>query len=95
VRFRRVEICQGCPREWRPFNRSAAEVRRHIMAFSPPSRGFGALISGGRVNQNQAIAASIGTTRELILVVHDEVQSLAQPVRAASIREAHSLWVGW
>ena len=65
------------------------------MAFSPPSGGFRPLISGGRANQNQAIAASIGRTRELILVLHDEVQSLTQPVRVVSIREAHSASMGW
>jgi hypothetical protein len=72
-----MEICQRRPKEWRPFNRSAAEVLCDAMAFSIPSGVLRALISGGRVNQNQAIAASIPMTRELILVLHDELQLLA------------------
>jgi hypothetical protein len=62
---------------------------------SDPSGGFCTFISSGRVDQNQAITASIGTTRKLILVLHDKVQSLTQPVRVVSIREAHSAWMGW
>ena len=47
------------------------------------------------LNQNQAIAASIGTTRELIMVLHDEVQSLTQPSEwYPSVKRTPLGWAG-
>ncbi|HJY81082.1 MAG TPA: hypothetical protein VKK81_08370 [Candidatus Binatia bacterium] len=55
--------------------------------------GFRAFIFSGRVDQNQTMTASIGAMRELILVFHDEVEGLSQPVRAVFIPEGHP-WMG-
>ena len=53
---------------------SAADVSSGAMDPSHPSGGFCTFISGGRVDQSQPITASIGATRELILVHQDEVK---------------------
>jgi len=55
--------------------------------------GFRTFILSGRVDQNQAMTASIGAMRELILVFHDEVEGLSQPVRVVFIPEGHP-WMG-
>src|SRR5439155_22970280 len=55
---------------------------------SHPGGGFRTFISSGRVDQNQAITASIGRAPELILVLHDEVKGLGQLFRGVSILEA-------
>jgi len=39
-----------------------------------PGGGFGKFIASGRVDQSQPFRASIGWTRELILVHEDEVK---------------------
>src|SRR5215831_7528288 len=40
------------------------------------------------------MTASIGTMRELTLVLHDEVEGLSQPVRVVFIPEAYPPWMG-
>lgn len=40
------------------------------------------------MNQNQAMTASIGGTRELMLVLHDEIEGLGQALRIVSVGEA-------
>lgn len=51
-----------------PFIPSAADVSSGSMDPAHPSGGFCTFISGGRVDQSQPLRASIGWTRELILV---------------------------
>jgi hypothetical protein len=57
----RLESCN-------PFIPSAPDVRSDAMDPAHPSGGFCTFISGGRVDQSQPLRASIGWTRELILV---------------------------
>jgi hypothetical protein len=42
-----------------------------------PRGGFRTLLSSGRIDRNQAMTATIGTMRELTLVLHDEVEGLS------------------
>jgi hypothetical protein len=74
--------------------RGNAEVSGRAMEPSHPGGGFCMFISSGRVDQNQAMGASIGTTRELTLVLHDEVKGLSQLIRAACIPEAYPTGMG-
>jgi len=64
------------------------------MDFSHPNGGFRTFTSSGRVDQNQAMTASIGTMREPILVLHDEVKGLSQRIGVVSISEAYAAWMG-
>src|SRR5215471_6776444 len=59
-----------------------------------PGSGFRTFILSGRVDQNQAMTASIGAMRELTLVFHDEVEGLSQPLRVVFIPEAYPPWMG-
>ena len=67
----RLESCN-------PFIPSAADVSGGAMDPAHPSGGFCTFISGGRVDQSQPLRASIGWTRELILVHQDEVKGQTQ-----------------
>ena len=59
-----------------------------------PGDGFCTILSSWRVDQNKTMTAGIETTRELIRVIHDQVNHSSQLIRAVSIPEAHAAWMG-
>src|SRR5690349_21381611 len=58
-----------------------------------PGGGLGTIICIGWVDQNQAMTASIGGTRELALILHDKVEGRSQLVGGAPIPEACPAWM--
>ena len=59
-----------------------------------PGGSLLAFIYGGWIDQNQAVMTSIGWTRELILVLHDEAKGVGQLIRAVSLLERYPAGMG-
>ena len=77
------------PRKRRPFIPRAGQVSGGALDPSHPGGRVCTFLSSGRVDQNQAVTASIGTARELILVLQDEGQAIGQLIRGVSIPETY------